>query len=147
MSQLRRAFSMIEVLLALGILSFAVLMILALLPAGLQTNQDTQEESVAVNIVNSIVADWRSVGTTTNKTPLFALPSPSRSMATSGLLGIGDGGQATNVDSARYRVAYDVSPPAASSFSPYYVHFTVSWPAQAAIPLGKIEFVSSLPSR
>ena len=137
---------MTEVLLALGILSFAVLMVLALVPLGLQTNQDSQEESVAVNIVGSLVADWRAVDTTTNASFIFHLPAISAKMTPSNTFGISDSGQVTNIEAARYRVAYTVVPPATNSFSPYYVHFTLSWPAQATNNPARLEFVATLPS-
>ncbi len=143
-----RAFSLVEVVLALGVLSFAVLIMLALLPMGLKTNRDTQEESMAVNIVGAMVADWKAVALTTNQSLIFDLPPLAPSMALTNTLGISESGQSTNLSAAMYRVSYHVTPPVpTNSFMPYYVDFTVLWPAQSTNAVGKIEFIAALPSQ
>jgi type II secretory pathway pseudopilin PulG len=55
-----RAFSMVEVAIALGIVSFALLTVLALLPMGMKSNQISAEETRAVNILSMLEADLRN---------------------------------------------------------------------------------------
>ena len=56
----RKAFSLIEVVLALGIIAFAVLAIVGLLPVGLSTSRSAQNQSratqIAADILNSLAA-------------------------------------------------------------------------------------------
>jgi len=141
------AFSLIEVVLALGVLAFAILSILALLPLGLQNNRDSYEESVGANIIGSMVADWRSLATNGSNgvSPVFGLPRFRQGMSLSNTLGISDGGQVTNLAVARYRVSYRIVQPATNSFAPYYVNFIVSWPAPATNAVSSIESIAAIP--
>ena len=51
-----KAFSLVEVVIAIGIVSFAVVAILGLIPAGLNTLKDSNGETVRAQIVRSIAA-------------------------------------------------------------------------------------------
>lgn len=53
-------FSLIEVTIALGIATFCLVALFALLPIGLNTNRDTIEQTVATGIAASIAADIRA---------------------------------------------------------------------------------------
>jgi type II secretory pathway pseudopilin PulG len=142
----RRAFTLIEVVLAMGVLTFAVLMLLALVPAGLQTNRDTREESMATNLIAAMIADWRAIGVTTNASTVFKFPHLNTGAGSTNTLWIGESGQSVVAASARYRVAYRLTPPPSGSCLPYYVDFTVSWPAQATNAVSKVEAIAALPS-
>lgn len=50
----RSGFSLIEIVIAIGILSFGLVAVLGLLPAGLSTYQGSQEESQAIQNLNSL---------------------------------------------------------------------------------------------
>src|SRR5205823_7388168 len=52
------AFSLVEVVLALGVLSFAIVAILGLIPIGLQTSHSSQDETRAAQIAQSILATF-----------------------------------------------------------------------------------------
>lgn len=56
LTQRRRAFSLVEVTLALGISSFALLTILGLMPTGLQTMRQAMDSTVESQIVREIRA-------------------------------------------------------------------------------------------
>lgn len=56
----QRAFSLIEVVFALGIASFCLLLLLALLPTGMRTNKDTLDESRALQVASALVLDART---------------------------------------------------------------------------------------
>jgi hypothetical protein len=67
------AFSLVEVTLALGVAGFCLIAILGLLPAGLNTNQNSTRQTTANGVLSSIVADLRA--TTTGATSnLFQIP-------------------------------------------------------------------------
>ncbi len=146
----KRGFSLIEVVLALGVLSFAILSIMALLPMGLQTNRDSYEESVGTNLIGAMVADWQSlrVGGTNRTSPVFKLPKLEPLMQQTNALGIDESGEITSLASARYKVAYRIIPPTvADSFSPYFISFVVSWPAQSTNAASSVESIAAIPSR
>jgi uncharacterized protein (TIGR02598 family) len=52
-----RAFSLVEVVLALGVVSFAVVGILAVFPAGLRTSQSSQNDTRAPQIAQKIYSE------------------------------------------------------------------------------------------
>jgi type II secretory pathway pseudopilin PulG len=53
-------FSLIEVTIALGIATFCLVALFALLPIGLNTNRDTVEQTIATSIAANIAADIRA---------------------------------------------------------------------------------------
>lgn len=57
----RRAFTLVEVTLALGVACFCLLPLVGLLPLGLSSNQTSLNQTVAGNIGGAIFADMRSV--------------------------------------------------------------------------------------
>ena len=71
-----RGFSLIEVLLALGLASFALMSLLVLLPVGMKTNQTSVEEARADDLLSVIEADLRNSSTPTGKSLLFGLTAP-----------------------------------------------------------------------
>ena len=53
----RVAFSLVEVVLAMGIIAFALIIMVGLLPVGLKSNSDSMVESQAVNLMQALIAD------------------------------------------------------------------------------------------
>lgn len=56
----RRGFSLFEVVLALGVISFAIVAILGVLPTGLQTNKSSQDETRATQIAQTVLSSVAS---------------------------------------------------------------------------------------
>ncbi len=55
-----RAFSLIEVMLALGVLSFALISVMALWPAGLKSVKAARDEAAAANVMQMIAGTLRT---------------------------------------------------------------------------------------
>jgi type II secretory pathway pseudopilin PulG len=72
------AFSLIELVVALGIVAFALLTMVALLPIGMKVNQVSVEETRAANLLTALEADLRNTHPSLNggKSKLFGLPLP-----------------------------------------------------------------------
>jgi hypothetical protein len=68
------SFSLVEVTLALGVAGFCLIAILGLLPAGLNTNQNSTRQTTANGILSSIVADLRATPVTSTTSNLFGIP-------------------------------------------------------------------------
>lgn len=131
------AFSLVEVVMAMGIITFALVALMGLLMGGIRVNRDSTEESRAVNLLQAIITD-RQAGAplfyATNSPVYGILPltNSSSPYSNSAPLYIMDDGVTTNdtATAARYAVNYTVYPPAASPpLQPYLVNFKVSWPA------------------
>ena len=54
------AFSLVEVTLALGVAAFCLLAVLGLLPVGVQTNRNASSQTIASNIIATVVSDLRT---------------------------------------------------------------------------------------
>ncbi len=53
------AFSLVELVLALGIVAFCLFAVFGLMPVGMQTNRNATSQTAATNIIAAIVADLR----------------------------------------------------------------------------------------
>ena len=54
------AFSLVEVVLALGVAAFALTAVLAMLPVGLKTQQTSIQQTIANNITSEVIGDLRA---------------------------------------------------------------------------------------
>lgn len=72
----RRAFSLVEVTLALGVIAFALVALIGLLPTGLKSQQQAQEEAEAVSALNMVSTAVRGAKFTgrANGNATYALP-------------------------------------------------------------------------
>src|ERR1700679_780277 len=68
------AFSLVEIVLAMGIIAFALIVLFALLPVGLKSNTDSIGETQAVNVLQALIADRHSTAYSASST-LYNLPA------------------------------------------------------------------------
>jgi len=73
-----RGFSLIEIALALGIIAVAILAIMALLPAGAESNQNSAEATRAATLLTLLEADLRNTHPLENagRSRIFGIPLP-----------------------------------------------------------------------
>ena len=135
-----KAFSLIEVVMALGICSFCLVALIGLLSQGLTTNRDTVSETEAAGIARSIAADLQMTkdnsGTWLTKSAQFQLPLPQIGSTTGpavpALFFTESGVKAVEQRTAKYRVDITYGPSAASPIQVAVpVHITVTWPGGA----------------
>jgi competence protein ComGC len=137
----RKAFSLIEVVLALGICSFCLIALLGLLTQGLSSNRDTVSQTQAAAIARMVQSDLavRPVGTdgkpqgASKIYGIQAAPGTARNFFVQA-----DGTIANNPRDADFRV--DVSLGGGTSISNVQaipVYILVTWPA-AANPSGSV---------
>ena len=62
-------FSLIEVVIAIGIVSFSILAVVGLLPVGLKTVKNANEQAGAANVLNAIAGAIRSATPTSSPVP------------------------------------------------------------------------------
>ena len=145
----RGAFSLVEVTIALGIAAFCLVVMLGLLPAGLNANRSGLEQTAATGLAAAVAADLR---TSSAQGPRFAFDS-STSLQTRFVFD--DGTTSTNAagsgsSPSRYRVT--IQRGAAVGLSAVPVRIFVSWPALAdPLPAqwptkysGSVEIVTAL---
>jgi len=153
------AFSLVEVTLALGVAAFCLIAVLGLVPVGVQTNRNATSQTVATNIVSSVVSDIRASqkgGTNTSKYKIRRTKGAITTVCFDGQ-GQPDGpGQGGNVSCRagnwRYRLYVKIYPTATlpGNLAPYcanYVVLKLVWPAAAnplsTTPSGSVETVTS----
>lgn len=143
----RRAFTLVEVILAVGVAAFCLLPIVAMIQVGLVRARDSVDETQAIAIMNAVITERRALNPT-NSSIIYPLPylSPTP-VNTNGTFGIDVDGVSTGTDLSKavYRVDYAITPPATNGRAPWVTSVKVSWPAAAAQPLGRVETVATIP--
>lgn len=74
-----RGFSLVEVTLALGIIAFALVGIMAMFPVAINSARESQQETRATFIAQALFADLQTGGTPTNRAVLIG-PTDTRSL-------------------------------------------------------------------
>lgn len=116
-----RGFSLVEVTLALGIITFGLIAVMGLLPTGIKLTKQSADEVAAVNIMTGISAKLQKAGST----------------ASSGTDYFNADGVVTTLASATYAAKWVVR----SSSVPPNALITVSWPAVSPTPTGFVESI------
>jgi uncharacterized protein (TIGR02598 family) len=142
-----QAFSLVEVVLSLGIVSFAFLVMAALVPVGIQSTKDSLEETGAIDLLSNLIADRKASAFAASSNNYSLSPLTTAMSFTSNAFGV----TATNTPTANFgqsvfRVTYEITPPQAGSLNPYQIYFKISWPAPAvAAPAGYVEQTVAMP--
>ena len=127
-------FSLVEVVIALGLFAFVLVVMLALLPTGIKSNKASIEDTTAAGILTMLEADLRNTHPSLNggKSQIFGLPLPY--VASSGTYTINTG-LAVNTLSSTYTtgVGNDGSPVAVTTLPPPHYQATVIYTRVPAI--------------
>ncbi len=141
----QRGFSLVEVVMAIGLAAFVLVSLMALLPLGIKVNKTSAEETRAVNILTSLEADLRNARSPNS---LFGFPLPyvtdaagttfnpalttntTNTLATNATKGLQEDETPGAIASSRYQasVIYTTIPPA-GSLLPVEARLIVNWPA------------------
>jgi len=135
------AFSLVEIVLALGVAGFCLIAILGLVPAGVQTNRHATSQTAATNIIAAIVADLRTTPAAATTSPEFAI-----TFGTDETLYFDASGQASTSlgRDSRYRlnIAWNSAPAGLS-----YAVLRVTWPPSidpsTANPSGSVKIFAA----
>lgn len=114
-SQALRGFSLIEVTVALAVTSFCLVVLVGLVPVGLQRYQKADDQSSMVNLATMVASD---LDATTNGTSAVTSPRFSFSIPTSGGNSSGNTPQTVYVDASG--VASGTAPGAAPNAASLY---------------------------
>ncbi len=116
---------MIEVVLALGVVSFCLVTLIGLLTIGLQAGRDSSDTIQAADMASWLVSVRRSAPT--NALPA-AFPLPALNQASSGEVYLSDGGAIAPAPGAAFRLGYGISTNASAIA---LLSLRLSWPASA----------------
>jgi uncharacterized protein (TIGR02598 family) len=135
------AFSLVELVLALGVAAFCLFAVFGLMPVGMQTNRNATSQTAATNIIAGIVADLRATPAAATSSPQFAV-----TFGTDKTLYFDASGQASTSlgTDSRYRlnITWNSAPTGL-----HYAALKVTWPAAAdpaiTIPSGSVEIFAA----
>jgi len=129
-----KAFSLVEVVLALAIFTFALVTILGLLGVALGTNKQSSDQIQAANIASLLISTRRASPTNTGPNfAAFALPNLNQSMFTNTAI-VGEDGTTTATSSTRYNLYYVVGTNSATGTRTANVYLLLWWPLNAPMP-------------
>jgi len=137
-------FSLVEVTLALAVTTFCLVVIFGLLPVGINSNQNSIQQTAAANLARTIISDLRatqnsSPAATTSTVFQIPIPLPGAGNKTRTLFFREDGSTGTTtVDSnadplqnPRYRATIYFNPPTLRQRTATMVRILITWPALA----------------
>lgn len=134
-----RAFSLVEVVLALGICAFVLVALLGLFSTGLRASRESEEQVQAANLASQIFATRMAARSSDTNTPNFAIPASVLTNAygsvfgsAGGFVGL-DGRTTPNADGAAYRILAMAGTNALTGPRTSQVYLMLSWPPQAAL--------------
>lgn len=145
---LQRAFSLVEVVLAIGITAFALIAILGLLPVGLNTMRESVDEMVATGILTAVEADLRNVPEDESNSPLYGVPVWSAASTTEWQRFLDRNGHpVAERQEADYVMVCTLYPPEEDVSDCLRIHVKVAWPGRAAVPTGSVETLVAIAQR
>lgn len=145
-----RAFSLVEVVLALAIASFTIISLIGLFALALKTNQESSQTLLAANVVSTVLTESR-VSPTNGLSPLPRLDQSASNFiltpfqVTTPIYITGGGQVANNLTNASYGMVYQVQPNAAANSAEVYI--MLYWPPQVqpTNSAGKYEISTQIP--
>jgi uncharacterized protein (TIGR02598 family) len=145
------AFSLVEVVIALGVATFCLVTLVALIPTGLKSDKESFNESHAVNILSGIINE-RRLSSADESSIIYQgfqiLPEVTSTQQDplNDFFGVDLEGKSTikDLSLATYRVDYTINTPISPSLGPYRIHIRISWPAQGTVT-SALETTTSIP--
>jgi uncharacterized protein (TIGR02598 family) len=154
------AFSLVELTIALGVISFCLLTIIGLLAIGINSTHSSTTQTAATNLLTAVTSDLEAVPNTTpsynltvgakgtvakpagtsisaiNGSPMFNLTIPvgGSSTTTTQTLYVGENGLTNTVAGSVYQVNIWITPANNSTYPTHqetYARILISWPAAA----------------
>jgi uncharacterized protein (TIGR02598 family) len=126
----RAAFSLVEVTIAIGVVSFSLLTLFALLPIGLKENQNSASQTAATSVLTKVIADLRAAPKANSSSSRFGITYGTVTT----LYFDSEGFSGTTLTStSRYRCTINFPPSPTGAKSATFVDVKVTWPAAAAV--------------
>jgi uncharacterized protein (TIGR02598 family) len=137
-----KGFSLVEVTIALGVMSISLLTLFALLPVGLKANQSSISQTAATSILSAVVSDMRATPKTSVASTQFAISFGSSKTIYFDSEAVP---AASPTVTSRYRVTVTFPTSPAGARSAMYSSIQIIWPARAtpANALGSCEMFAA----
>jgi len=135
--QMQSAFSLVEVMLAIGLIVFCFFAIFGLLDEGLESEKDTIGQTASADVLSAVFSDLVSTPTTNSATSIFQISLTNQSFATPQTIYFSEAAVQTGTNGAPptadsiYRVSIGVQAPTNDMPAPTLVRILITWPAWA----------------
>jgi uncharacterized protein (TIGR02598 family) len=134
-----RAFSLVEVVLALGLCTFVIVGLVGLLSVGIQSGKDSEDQIQAANMA-SLLISTRSAAPTNYITnfgiPVTAMTNSYGNAFTAAVNYIANDGTLTNATYAAYQITCQAGTNSQTGSEAAQVYLMLSWPPQANVANG-----------
>ena len=126
------AFSLVEVVMALGILAFAMTALLGAFAVGMSTDRESVEELEATHIMQTLIAERRANPTLTNTNLLLPVLTASASRNSSNALSLDEIGRLQpGTRSGKFGLIYQITPVTNANVNSAAVYCAIYWPGRA----------------
>jgi len=141
----RNGFSLVEVTIAIGLMSFCLVAMLGVLPVGLSQERKSSDQMASLQALTAVVSDFQNAPTTASKTGYYQIGIPSGGQKT---LELDQNLQDIALNPAakkQFDVTYTIEAPA-SPFSNYRMSIKVSRTSQSSATLNadRTDYVESV---
>ncbi len=124
-------FSLVEVTMAIGLMSYCLVAMLGLASVGLQQERQSTDQLLALEVLSAVAADFRSIPTGQTHSTAYGIQLPAiGASATEGSIGLDENFQIAAMDQ-RFKVTYAVEAPA-SRFANYRLFLRIQRTAPGA---------------
>ncbi|MEM6822935.1 MAG: hypothetical protein AAF558_13480 [Verrucomicrobiota bacterium] len=141
-----RGFSLIEVTLSLGIVSFALISLIGLFVVGIDASQESEFDLDGAHMMETILSSVRSDPTRTTVFPdIVNTQTSAVSISEMDGVYLGESGSlVSDASDAAYRLTYTIDMPASNEATPVKIHARITWPPMAlpSIARGSYETVT-----
>jgi len=123
-------FSLVEVVLAIGVFAFALVAVFALVPVGLNTSKDSIQQTESAHLISLIEADIRATPKSSNKSSIFGVTLSTNASASSTNVFLNEDGSSVSASApqnAKYRLTLTFPGSSGRNAIPLYILAT--WPA------------------
>lgn len=125
-------FSLIEVTMALAIMAFALVILLALLPMGLETTRSSAQLAMSSNLLSALISDVKSIPADKTSSAFYEIPVWDESAQT-GQIFLDEQGNRTTSGNFNYVVRWRIQRPPTNSHDPLLIHLRID-PSKVADP-------------
>ena len=129
------AFSLVEMVLAIGVVAFCFLTLFGLISVGMNNNRQVREQITGLNLCRQIELDLKATGPTNFISPLYGITIPASGAVSSTT--VYDSYNANTVSfgaktaSSQYRFTINLAgPPVTSPNNPVNAQIQATWPPQ-----------------
>lgn len=133
------AFSLVEVVIALGLVSFCFVGVIGLLPVGLNQQSKAVQSTRATQLAMAVAADLRSFATSqsgASHSGRYQLPVSSGGGLTNTIFASETLALLPSAEGASYRVTCEQPDTAADALQARQIHVVVTWPAISNATVG-----------